>query len=99
MNTVSIQNLSHRYGKTLALDGVSLDIPKGATVGLIGPDGVGKSTLLSLMAGVKVIQDGRVEVLGGDMADKDVRRDLSHRIAFMPQGLGRNLYQIGRAYV
>ena len=44
------------------------------------------------MAGVKVIQDGRVEVLGGDMADKDVRRDLSHRIAFMPQGLGRNLY-------
>ena len=92
MNTVSIQNLSHRYGKTLALDGVSLDIPKGATVGLIGPDGVGKSTLLSLMAGVKMIQDGRVEVLGGDMADKDVRRDLSHRIAFMPQGLGRNLY-------
>ena len=92
MNTVSIQNLSHRYGKTLALDGVSLDIPKGVTVGLIGPDGVGKSTLLSLMAGVKVIQDGRVEVLGGDMADKDVRRDLSHRIAFMPQGLGRNLY-------
>ena len=92
MNTVSIQNLSHRYGKTLALDGVSLDIPKGATVGLIGPDGVGKSTLLSLMAGVKVIQDGRVEVLGGDMTDKDVRRDLSHRIAFMPQGLGRNLY-------
>ena len=71
---------------------MSLDIPKGATVGLIGPDGVGKSTLLSLMAGVKVIQDGRVEVLGGDMADKDVRRDLSHRIAFMPQGLGRNLY-------
>ena len=92
MNTVSIQNLSHRYGKTIALDDVSLDIPKGATVGLIGPDGVGKSTLLSLMAGVKVIQDGRVEVLGGDMADKDVRRDLSHRIAFMPQGLGRNLY-------
>ena len=92
MNTVSIQNLAHRYGKTLALDDVSLDIPKGATVGLIGPDGVGKSTLLSLMAGVKVIQDGRVEVLGGDMADKDVRRDLSHRIAFMPQGLGRNLY-------
>ena len=92
MNTVSIQNLFHRYGKTLALDDVSLDIPKGATVGLIGPDGVGKSTLLSLMAGVKVIQDGRVEVLGGDMADKDVRRDLSHRIAFMPQGLGRNLY-------
>ena len=55
---VSIQSLSHRYGKnkTLALDNVSLTIPRGVTVGLIGPDGVGKSTLLSLMAGVRVIQ-------------------------------------------
>ena len=91
---VSIQSLSHRYGKnkTLALDNVSLTIPRGVTVGLIGPDGVGKSTLLSLMAGVRVIQQGTVTVLGGDMADKAVRRDLSHRIAYMPQGLGKNLY-------
>ena len=91
---VSIQTLSHRYGKnkTLALDNVSLTIPRGVTVGLIGPDGVGKSTLLSLMAGVRVIQQGGVTVLGGDMASKAVRRELSHRIAYMPQGLGKNLY-------
>ena len=91
---VSIQTLSHRYGKnkTLALDNVSLTIPRGVTVGLIGPDGVGKSTLLSLMAGVRVIQQGEVTVLGGDMAGKAVRRELSHRIAYMPQGLGKNLY-------
>ena len=91
---VSIQSLSHRYGKnkTLALDNVSLTIPRGVTVGLIGPDGVGKSTLLSLMAGVRVIQQGEVTVLGGDMASKAVRRELSHRIAYMPQGLGKNLY-------
>ena len=95
MNTptaVSIESLSHRYGKTLALDDALLTIPRGVTVGLIGPDGVGKSTLLSLMAGVRVIQQGTVTVLGGDMADKAVRRDLSHRIAYMPQGLGKNLY-------
>ncbi len=97
MNTptaVSIQSLSHRYGKnkTLALDDVSLTIPRGVTVGLIGPDGVGKSTLLSLMAGVRVIQQGEVTVLDGDMASKAVRRELSHRIAYMPQGLGKNLY-------
>ena len=55
MNTVSIRNLSYRYGKVRALDDVSLDIPNGAAVGLIGPDGVGKSTLLSLMAGVRII--------------------------------------------
>ena len=92
MNAVSISRLSHCFGKTQALDDVSLDIPRGITVGLIGPDGVGKSTLLSLIAGVRVIQGGRVEVLGGDMADKNVRLHMSHRVAFMPQGLGRNLY-------
>ena len=92
MNAVSISRLSHRFGKTQALDDVSFDIPRGATVGLIGPDGVGKSTLLSLIAGVRVVQGGRVEVLGGDMADKNVRLHMSHRVAFMPQGLGRNLY-------
>ena len=84
MNTVSIRNLSYRYGKVRALDDVSLDIPNGAAVGLIGPDGVGKSTLLSLMAGVRIIQTGSVSVLGGDMAQKRVRRELSHRIAYMP---------------
>ena len=41
---VSIGDVSHRYGKTVALDGVSLDIPAGRMVGIVGPDGVGKST-------------------------------------------------------
>ena len=89
---ISVRQLSHRYGKIRALDDVSFALPAGVTVGLIGPDGVGKSTLLSLIAGVKIIQTGAVEVLGGDMADKQARQALSHRIAFMPQGLGRNLY-------
>ena len=96
MNTfksaVCVQNVSHRFGKTEALQDVSLEIPRGVTVGLIGPDGVGKSTLLSLIAGVRIIQQGSVEVLGGDMADARTRQALSHRLAFMPQGLGQNLY-------
>ncbi|MDO4794590.1 MAG: ribosome-associated ATPase/putative transporter RbbA [Brachymonas sp.] len=89
---VVVQSVSHRYGPTQALDAVSLTIPRGGTVGLIGPDGVGKSTLLGLIAGVRRIQTGTVEVLGGDMANKRVRQQLSHRIAYMPQGLGKNLY-------
>ncbi len=87
-----LEAVSHRYGKVEALKDVSLRLPRGAMVGLIGPDGVGKSTLLSLIAGVRVIQQGRVCVLGGDMAEKSVRQELSHRIAYMPQGLGKNLY-------
>ena len=89
---VSVSNVTHRYGKTLAVDGLSLDIPSGRMVGVIGPDGVGKSTLLALIAGSKKIQQGKVIALGGDMADGRHRRDACPRIAYMPQGLGKNLY-------
>ena len=89
---VDLRGVSHKYGQTVALNDVSLQIKKCATVGLIGPDGVGKSTLLSLIAGVKIIQHGQVLVFDGNMAEKSSRKILSHRIAFMPQGLGQNLY-------
>src|SRR5208337_3458571 len=89
---VSIKDVTHRYGGTLALDGISLDIPSGRMVGVIGPDGVGKSTLLALIAGSKKMQQGKVIVLGGDIADARHRREACPRIAYMPQGLGKNLY-------
>jgi ribosome-dependent ATPase len=80
------------YGKTQALDGVTLDIPAGLMVGLIGPDGVGKSSLLSLLSGARAVQQGTVEALGGDMSDRRHRDVVCPRIAYMPQGLGKNLY-------
>jgi ribosome-dependent ATPase len=88
----SLRGVSLTYGRTRALDGIDLDVPAGRMVGLIGPDGVGKSSLLSLIAGAHAIQAGHVEVLGGDMADARHRRDTCPRIAYMPQGLGKNLY-------
>ncbi|HYP64357.1 MAG TPA: ATP-binding cassette domain-containing protein, partial [Acidocella sp.] len=80
------------YGKTRALDGVTLEIPSGCMVGLIGPDGVGKSSMLSLIAGARAVREGRIEVLGGDIADAQHRERILPRIAYMPQGLGKNLY-------
>src|SRR5215469_12834371 len=88
----SIRDVTHHYGKVLALDRISLDIPTGIMVGVVGPDGAGKSTLLALMAGSKKIQDGQVEALGGDMRSVRHRRAVCPRIAYMPQGLGKNLY-------
>ncbi|SDI53238.1 ribosome-dependent ATPase [Pseudomonas flavescens] len=85
-------DVSLRYGKTCAVDHVSLDIPARRMIGLIGPDGVGKSSLLALIAGARKLQDGTVRVLDGDMADAGHRRDICPRIAYMPQGLGKNLY-------
>lgn len=89
---VRLQAVGLSFGKTRALDGVTLDIPSGCMVGLIGPDGVGKSSLLSLIAGARVIREGRVEVMGGDMANRAYRAVTCPRIAYMPQGLGKNLY-------
>ncbi len=87
-----LRGVTHRYGKTLALDGVDLDIPAGGMAGVIGPDGVGKSTLLGLVTGARAIQTGTVEALGGDLRDVAFRSLAADRIAYMPQGLGKNLY-------
>ncbi len=87
-----LEGLTQRYGKVTALDDVTADIPADCMVGLIGPDGVGKSTLLAIIAGAREIQDGGALVLDGDIADRAHRRAVCPRIAYMPQGLGKNLY-------
>lgn len=89
---VRIENVSLSYGDKQALRDLTLDIPAGRMIGLIGPDGVGKSSLLSLIAGARIMQQGRIDVLGGDIADKRHRQLAFPRIAYMPQGLGKNLY-------
>jgi ribosome-dependent ATPase len=91
-SVVCLTNVTLRYRKTVALDGVDLEIPARKMVGLIGPDGVGKSSLMSLVAGARAIQEGKVEVLGGDMASARHRTAVCPHIAYMPQGLGKNLY-------
>ena len=87
-----LDDVTHRYGATVALDDVSLGIPAGRMVGVIGPDGVGKSSLLAIVAGARRVQAGAVRVLDGDMTDAAHRAAVCPRIAYMPQGLGRNLY-------
>ena len=87
-----LRDVRHRYGKTEALNVAELDLPAGRMVGLIGPDGVGKSCLLALVSGVRKLQTGSLEVLGGDMSRAAHRASVCPRIAYMPQGLGKNLY-------
>jgi ribosome-dependent ATPase len=87
-----LSGVSQRYGNAVALDNVTLDVPSQKMIGLIGPDGVGKSTLLGMLAGVRKIQVGEVQVLGGNIASAHFRNTVSSRIAYLPQGLGKNLY-------
>jgi len=87
-----LEGVSHVYGGCKALTDIHIEMPAGCMVGLIGPDGAGKSTLLGLIAGARKLQVGSLEVLGGDMASQQFRSRLAPRIAYMPQGLGGNLY-------
>jgi len=87
-----IEAVTHRYGAAVALDAVTIEIPSGCMVGFIGPDGVGKSSLLSIAAGARQVQSGNVFVLNGDMKSSAHRSAVCPRIAYMPQGLGKNLY-------
>ena len=91
-SAVELCEVVHQYPSGPALDHVSLTIEAGSSTAVVGPDGVGKSTLLGLIAGVRRLQAGKLSVLGGDMRSAAHREQTSHRIAYMPQGLGRNLY-------
>ncbi|MBZ7832594.1 ribosome-associated ATPase/putative transporter RbbA [Raoultella planticola] len=93
-----LEHVGQRFGTTVALRDITLSIPARQMVGLIGPDGVGKSSLLSLISGARVIEQGNVMVLGGDMRDARHRRDVCPKIAWMPQGLGKNLYHTLSVY-
>jgi ribosome-dependent ATPase len=89
---LKVNNLSHYYGQQCVLHNISLFLPKGATLGVIGPDGAGKSTLLSLISGIKSIQRGTIVALGADLGRALDRTAIQSEVAFMPQGLGRKLY-------
>ena len=65
---LALERISHRYGDTLAVDDVSMQIGAGELVALLGPSGCGKTTLLRVIAGLIRAQDGHV-VIGGDTVD------------------------------
>ncbi|WP_316504113.1 ribosome-associated ATPase/putative transporter RbbA [Klebsiella michiganensis] len=99
MKTVArLENVSQHFGATVALKDITLSIPARCMVGLIGPDGVGKSSLLSLISGARLIEHGNIMVLGGDMSNVRHRQDVCPKIAWMPQGLGKNLYHTLSVY-
>jgi sulfate/thiosulfate transport system ATP-binding protein len=65
--SISIENVSKRFGDFVALDGVSLEVPTGSLVALLGPSGSGKSTLLRIIAGLEKPDSGAIRI-----ADEDV---------------------------
>ena len=86
MNTVEIKNLTKKFGSTVAIDNLSLNIEKGKITGLIGADGAGKTTLLRTIIGLLLPNDGEIKVLGfNPVTEKD---ELNQHIGYMPQKFG-----------
>ena len=75
-----------------ALDGVTLDVPRGAHVALVGQTGSGKSTLLRLIAALEVPDQGSIEVDGISTADRRERRRLHGRVGYVMQRPERQLF-------
>lgn len=81
---LSAVELTVAFDATRVLDSVSIDIPAGALVGILGPNGSGKTTLLRVLAGTLAPQKGRVTLDGADLASLD-RRAVARRVAVVPQ--------------
>ena len=77
---ISARNLSKRYGRNVAVDSVSFDIPAGRIVGLIGPNGSGKTTTLKAALGL-VPFEGELKVLGLD--PRTQRDELMEQVCFI----------------
>jgi ABC-2 type transport system ATP-binding protein len=80
-----IRGLVKRFGETLAVAGIDLDVPRGSFYGLLGPNGAGKTTTLSMATGLLRPDSGRVEVLGVDVWSDPTAAKA--RIGILPDGL------------
>ncbi|TVS17733.1 MAG: ABC transporter ATP-binding protein [Planctomycetaceae bacterium] len=90
---VRVRGLEKWYGKEHAVGGVDLDVPRGQILGLVGPDGAGKSSLLRCVAGVLQHDGGHIHVMGSTIDSDRSAESIKSRLGWMPQGLGNNLYR------
>ena len=88
---LACREVSKRYGRTQALDRVSLQVGAGEMVALLGPNGAGKTTLFQLLTGLFVADSGSVEVLGADMRRDPVRALAQLGVVFQQPALDLNL--------
>ena len=79
---IELIDLTKRYGRTLAVDRLSLSVPRGEIFGFIGPNGAGKTTTIRMMGGTLAPTEGRVVIDGIDMADRP--EEAKRRIGFIP---------------
>ncbi|MBO3760575.1 ABC transporter ATP-binding protein [Ciceribacter sp. L1K22] len=87
--SISVENLGWKIGRKTILDGVSFETRPGEMLGLLGPNGSGKTSLLRLIAGLKTPHAGRVLIEGRDIRET-ARRAIAQRVAFVEQHAATN---------
>jgi ABC-2 type transport system ATP-binding protein len=80
---IELWGLTKRFGKTLAVDDLSLAVKRGDTFGLIGPNGAGKSTTIKMLMGILRPSAGTARILGRDVAEEAV--EIKQRVGYVPE--------------
>ncbi len=80
---IELVGLSKRFGRTLAVNNLSLKIPRGSTFGLLGPNGAGKSTTIRMLMGMLFLTSGEARLLGVDVAADPVQ--VKQRVGYVPE--------------
>jgi len=77
-NILECRDLTKRYGKVVALDNLSIQIPRGKIIGLLGPNGSGKTTTINCILSLLEFQEGHIKIFGSDMAPDayDLKRQI-----------------------
>ncbi len=81
MPALSVQNVSKKFGGLMAVDQMTFDIREHEVMGLIGPNGSGKTTMLNLISGMLKLSSGHVEVFGKNITGRSANRIARHGIA------------------
>jgi ABC-2 type transport system ATP-binding protein len=79
---IKLSNLTKKYGKFTAVDGINLEIPAGQLFGFLGPNGAGKTTTLRMIAGILQPTAGTIEIAGDDVQRKPM--EAKARLGFIP---------------
>lgn len=82
---IEVQNLTKYFGPTLAVDDVSFKVERGEIIGLLGPNGSGKTTIMRILTGFFPPTDGKAYIAGLDVAEHSL--EIRRRIGYLPENM------------